>query len=54
MENENRREGQSFMGTRWMAFKTCEPDPLPDWHALPLEQAIHFKSRWKYNNDEFT
>ena len=54
MENENRKEGQSFMGARWIAFKTCEPDPVPDWHALPLEQAIPFKSSWKSNNDAFS
>ena len=30
-----------------ISLSTCDPLVLPDWHALPLEHAIPFKSRWK-------
>jgi hypothetical protein len=39
-EKENRKEGQSSFRLRLNAFNTCEPELLPDWQALPLEQAI--------------
>jgi hypothetical protein len=43
-EKENLKDGLFLISLGTTNFNTCDPLSLPDWQALPFEQAIPFKS----------